>query len=113
MSHNIDLLKRIGGNCFGWNRGVDNLIYKARVCTVFQQAPDQIGQQIAVFANRRVNSAGCFVFFMHNVMQCLTHSVKTLKLEPVVIFLSHVQDGSDCVGIMRGELWVNAICHSQ
>ena len=56
-------------------------MHKRSIRAVFEQAPHQIGQQILVIADRRINPAGASKLLKHCVVQCFAHAVQTLKFK--------------------------------
>ena len=97
----------IAGYILGRDGFVHDLMHKAAVRAVFQQAADQIGQQIAMRADRRIDPAAALVFADHDVMQTLAHAMQALEFEIGVA--DHVQNRRDRVGVMGRELRIDAV----
>ena len=89
----LDRHARIGGDR---NEG--------RVGAVFQKPPHQIGQEIAVAADRRINAAGHLgQFGEQRLVERFAHAVQALELEAV--YAARVfDDAGDSERIMGGEL---------
>src|SRR3546814_20462851 len=49
---------RVDRQVLGGDVGVGELMHEAAVGTIFEQAADQIGEQVAVRAHRRINEIG-------------------------------------------------------
>ena len=108
----LQLVKGIGGHDFWRHVLIDDLIHEAGVRAVLKQTPHQIGQQIAVRANGGVDAAAGAVFFHHDVMQGLAHAVQTLEFIGLGV-VGHMQDGGNGMGVVRGELRIDAVGHVQ
>ena len=75
------------------------------VGAVLQKAPHQIGQQILMAADRRIDPAGLVQPFGAGdlAVERLAHAVQPLEFEAAVV-ARHDRDGRDGVGIVGGEL---------
>ena len=91
---------------------IDDLVDEGRVGAVFQKPPHQIGQKIAMRADRCIDPAAGAFGFQHDVMQPLAHPVQALKLVRLAR-LRHVEDGGDRMGIVGGELRIDPVGHRQ
>ena len=89
---------------------VQHLIDKRTVGAVFQQAAHQIGQQILMHANGRIDAAAVAMPFHDKIMQPLPHAMQALKFE-ILHPVGHLQDGGDGMGVMGRELRVDVIRH--
>ncbi len=63
-------------------------------------------------ANRRIDAAAGVIGVFHNVMQAVTHAMQALEFKRAFVF-GHIQDRGNCMGVMGGELRVNAVRHTQ
>ena len=90
-------------------------MYKRAVRAVFQQAAHQIRQQIVVVADRCVNAAAVEVLIFGDFVQRLTHAVQTLEfvVDEVLLIVNQMQNRAHGVGVVRGELRVDAVIHGQ
>ena len=113
-------LALIGLQCFqraccnlgGGDVLVHDLIDEGRVCTVLKQPANKIGQQVTMRPHRCINAAVGPFFAVDDIMQGLAHSVQALEfVGGFVVTRSHVQNGRDSVGIVRGKLRVNPVGH--
>ena len=107
-----DLVKGIGGHGFGGDGFVHDLVDERAVRAVFQQAPHEIGQQVAMRANRRVDAAAGAVLVFDDVVQRLAHAVQALEFKGVAV-VGHMQDGRHGVRVVGGELRIDAVGHRQ
>ena len=108
----VQLIEGIGGHDFGRHVLVNDLVHEAGVRPVLQETPDKIGQQIAVRTDGSVDAAAGAVFLHDDVMQGLAHAVQALELVSLRI-VGHMQNGGDGMGVMGGELRVDAVGHAQ
>ncbi len=106
-----DVGEGIGGDHFGGNIRIDDLVDKGAVGAVFQQPSHQIGQQIAVRADRRIDAAARGVAGLDNGVQRLAHAVQPLEFERGIT--CHVQDRGGGMSVMRGELRIDPVGHAQ
>ena len=111
-----DCLKRAGGHDFGRHVFVDDLVYKARVCTVFQETPNEIGKQIFVRADGGVDTAVRLFRVQHQCVQGFTHAMKALEFiccgcQPHR--RCDVENGSNCVRVMCRELRIYPVSHTK
>ena len=78
---------------------------KGRVGAILQQSPHQIGQQIAVAADRRVGAMGDVgAVFAELRIERLAHAVQALEFESARFAFRQFEDGPDRQRIMGGEL---------
>ena len=108
----VDGVKRIAGDHFGGDVFVDDLVHEAGVGAVFQKAAHQIGQQVAMRANRGVNATAGFLGLEDDVVQGLAHAVQALEFEGRFIG-GHFQNGGGGMGVMGGELRIDPVGHRQ
>ena len=103
--------KRIQRDVFRRHILIDDLVHEARIRAVLQQAPHQIGQQIAMRADGRVDPAAGLGIAQHDIMQTLAHPVQALELERIAPrhaqIGGHFQDRRHRMRVMRGELRVD------
>ncbi len=104
--------KRIAGNVFRADLFVNDLIDKAGICPVFQQTPHQIGQEIAMRADGGIDAAPGGFCLENDVMQGLAHAMQALEFKGALV-ACHVEDGSGGMGVMGGELRIDAVRHRQ
>ena len=60
---------------------VGQLVHERRVGAVLQQPAHQVGQQVAVLADRRVDAAGDRRVLQHLAVDAFAHAVQALHLE--------------------------------
>ena len=112
----LECCEGIGGDGFGRHVFIDDLIDEGAVGAIFQQAAHQIGQEIAVLAHRRIDAAARALARHDDIMQPLAHAVQALKfviLAPKPRLARHVEDRLHRMGVMGGELGIDAIRHPQ
>ncbi len=102
----------VGGNDMGGHIIVQHLIDEGGVCAIFQQAPHQIGQEVTMCAHGGIDAAAGGVAFENDVMQGLAHAMKALEFKGLRV-ISHFDDGGNSMGVMGGELRVNAVGQPQ
>ena len=78
---------------------------EGRIRAVLQQAPHQVGQQVAVLAHRGVDPARDGAVLHDLAIDALAHAVQPLHLEGPAC--GHLHDGGDGAGVVRGELRVD------
>ena len=98
---------RVGDNGARVDCFIIELINKRGIGTVFQQSPHQIGQKLAVRANRGIDAAGHATLLHQKIVLHLTHAMKPLKLESAVL-TCHVQNGNASVHIVGGKVRIDA-----
>ena len=76
-----DVFKRIGSDFGRADILVYDLVHERRIRPVFQQTAHKIGQQIAMRANRCIDTAARAIARFYDVVQCLAHSVKALEFK--------------------------------
>jgi hypothetical protein len=86
---------------------VGQLVHEGRVGAVLQQPAHQVGQQVAVFAHRRVDAAGDGLVLQHLAVDAFAHAVQALHLEGRAGRARHLHDGGDGAGVVAGELRVD------
>ncbi len=97
-----DLGDRIGEDLRLGQPRIRQLMHEAGVRTILQQTADQIGQQIAMPADRRVNAALMAMLAHQPLVQAIAHAVKPLELE-VVGIARPFQNGRDGQRIVAGK----------
>ncbi len=63
-------------------------------------------------ADRRIDAAARAFGAAHRLVQRLAHAVQALELEAGAVVAGHLQDGGDGVGVVGGELRVDAVGHA-
>ena len=96
-----------GGHFF-----VDNLVDEAGVGAVFQQAADEVCKKVTVRADWGIDAAAGGVVGEHDVVQAFAHAVQALEFKGQGIG-RHVEDRGDGVGVVGGELGVDAVGHRE
>ena len=106
----IDMLAharhRIGDQLVDRRRLVDDAVDERGVGAVLQQPPHQIGQQILVAADRRIDARGACPACpapTTSLVERLAHAVQALELE-VAAVARHLQHGRERVGVVGREL---------
>ena len=101
-----DVLDRIGQQHVDRQTGIGDAIHERGVGAVFEQAPRQVGQQLFVVTDRRIDPASAIplVLAHHFAIQFAAHAVQAL----VFPFVAADLDGDlghcgQCVCVMRGE----------
>ena len=97
---------------------VGQLVHERGIGAVFQQTPHQVGQQIAVRADRGVDAAGHRMAGQYLAVNAVAHAVQALQLERRARAFSlcqagHLQNRRDGAGVVRGELRVDRIRRRQ
>ena len=92
---------------------VSKLIDERGISPVFQQAAHQIGQQIAMLADRGINAAGHPALVHKRRMQAFSHAVQALKLKSHTGFFGHIINRQRGLCIMGGELGINLFWRTQ
>ena len=105
-------LERIGRYLFGSDSMVGELVDEGGIGTVFEQTADEIGEQLAMFADRGIDARTYFFIAQQGIVQCLAHAVQSLEFE-ILIVTRHLQNCRDAVGVVGGKLRVDAIGHVQ
>ncbi len=78
--------------------------HEGRVGAVLEQAPHQIGEEVAVAADRRIGAIGEFgVIFAQARIERLAHAVQALEFESALA-AGELQHGRDRQRIVGGEL---------
>jgi hypothetical protein len=101
--------ERIGGDGPGGHRGVEHLVHEGAVRPVLQEPPHEVGEEVAVHADGRVDPAARALVPHHHVVQRLAHAVQTLELEAAPVHPRHLEDRGDGVGVVGGELRVEVL----
>ena len=112
MAISADCVKWVCCDDFRCNLFVDDLIDETGVRTVFQQATHQISQQIAVCTNWRIDTAAGVVVLHNHRVHRFAHAMQALEFIRLRIGC-HVQNCGDCVGVVCGELGIDAVRHAQ
>ena len=99
-----DLFNRIGEQFVFADRLVGQLMDKAAVRAIFQQAADEIGKQVAVAADGRVGPAMIALLLHQPFEKPLAHAVQPLELKitPVARPMHDGRDGQRVVARQRG-----------
>ena len=103
-------LERIGGDLFRRYAFVDDLVDEGAVGAVFQEPAHEIGEEVAMGADGRIDPAARALGLQDLIMQGLAHAVQALEFKLFGTF-SQLQDRGDGMGIVGGELRVEAIGH--
>ena len=77
--------KRICGNQFRRDVGIDNLINKAAVGPILKQPSYQLGQQITMRSNRRIDPVARCLACAGQIMHCCPPPMQALKLKTCAI----------------------------
>jgi hypothetical protein len=96
---------RIGDDVGDAHRRIGDPVHERRVGAVLEQAPHEVGQQVLVGADRRVDAARVAVRRRaHLRVQRLAHPVQALELELAHAALGGARgDPRDRVGVVRRE----------
>ena len=100
------LLHRIGEQFRLAHIGFGQLMDKARIRAVLKQAANQISQQIAVPAHRRIDAAAIAALAHQVLVQPVAHAVQPLEFEGVVALAQRarpVDDRRDGARVVAGE----------
>ena len=108
----LDDFERVAGDRLGRHVDVGDLVNEGGVGAVLEQPAHQIGKQVGMRADRRVDAAARAFSLAHGLMQRLAHAVKALELEAVAI-VGHLKDCRHGMCIVRRELRVDAVGHRQ
>jgi hypothetical protein len=100
----------VGGDLGRGHGGVDDLVHEGGVGAVLQKPPDEVGEEIAVRAHGGVDAGAGGVRLHEDVVERLAHAVEALEFE-VVTAARHFEDGGGGVGVVGGELRVDAVGH--
>ena len=123
--HRRQLSDRIGGEILGRDIDVRHTIDEAGIGPVFEQAPHQIGEQVLMAADRRIDphrGARIALFLSQGAVNILAHPVQALKLEFGRILparrcapftLGQRFDRTDRIGVVRGEGGIDQIARRQ
>ncbi len=102
----------IGGDHLGRQVLVDDLVHEGRVGAVLKQAPDEIGEEVAMGPDGGVDPASRAGLFAQHIVQCRPHAVQALKLEPLRPS-GHLQHRGGGMGVVGGELRPQPIAHGK
>ena len=102
----------VGGDLGRGDGGVDDLVHEGGVGAVLEQSPDEVGEEVAVRAHGGVDAGAGGVRLHQRVVQRLAHAVEALEFE-VVAAVRHFEDGGRGVGVVGGELGVDAVGHAE
>ena len=103
----------VTGDGFGRYIIVHDLVNEVGISTVLQQSPNQIGQQVPVCTNGRIDPTANAGFRHHNIMQCFTHAMQTLKLKSLMALVGQMQNCRCRMCVMGGELRIDPVRHLQ
>ena len=106
--HRRDLLDRIGEQFFLGDVRVGELMHEAGVGAVFEQAAHEIGEEVAVAANGRVDTAVVAAFAHQPIMKAFAHAVQALKFE-VAAVARPFEQGRDGEGVVAGKRSVDVL----
>ena len=104
-----NLADRVLRDFAGRNGRIDDLVHEGGVRAVFKQPPDEIGQQVAMRPDRRVDPAAGAFGFLHYAVEGFPHAVKPLEFKALLVIARHGHDRSAGMGVMRRELRVDAV----
>ena len=114
--HLLHVIERAGCHGFGRHILIHDLVHERRIGAVFQQAAHQIGQQIAMCPDRRIDAAARPLIGQHQIMQPFAHAMQALKLELAQADtgrLRQIQNRRHGMRIMARELRIDAVGHAQ
>ena len=83
-AYGLDLVHRVRQQLILIHVAGGELMHKARIGAIFQQSPDEIGQQIGMAANRRIGAHAIALVARHALVQSLAHAVQALEFVPVL-----------------------------
>ncbi len=109
--HRLHRVQRAGGDGFWRHLLVDDLVDEGGVGAVLEKPADEVGEKVAVRADRGVDAAACAFPLQHDVVEPLAHAVKALELEGLA--LAHVEHRGDGVGVVGGELRIDPVGHAE
>ena len=82
-------------------------MHKGGVGAIFQQAAHQIGQQVAMRADRGVDPATALGFSQHDIVQAFTHAVQALELKAGIA--RQFEDRRHGLGVVGRKLRIDAV----
>ena len=96
----FDLRHRIGEQLFVGQVFVGELVDEGRVRAIFEEAADEIGEQIAMAADRRVDAAAIALLAHQILIEAVAHAVQPLEFEIAAVARPFEQgrDGQRIVG---------------
>ncbi len=103
---------RVGGYFLGRNRLVEQLVDERGIGTVFEKAANEIGQQILVNTDRRIDAARAPVLALADIVQGIAHAMQALEFE-LHTFRCHLFDGNNRMCIVGGKLRIDAVGHGE
>ena len=109
----VDRLEGVAGDLLGGDILVNDLVDEAGIGAVLQQAPHEIGQQVAMRAHGGVDAAAGALALQDDVVQRLAHAVQALELECRSCRPGHFEDSRGRVRVVGGELRVDPVGHRQ
>src|SRR3546814_1194390 len=71
---------------------ISKLMHETAVGAIFQQATDEISQQIAMAANGRISTATITILLHQTLVQSLAHAMQPLKFEVAVRSEEHTYE---------------------
>ena len=95
-------LHRVGEQVVVGDVAVGDLVDEAGVGPVFQQTADQIGQQVAIAADRRIDAHGDATLGHQALVEAVAHAMQALELE-VAARAGPFHHRGDGQGIVGGE----------
>ena len=104
--------ERIGRQPLERNRAVGDLVDERRVGAVLEQTAHEVGKQIAMAADRRVDAARDVLARHEHVVERVAHAVQLLELERAPLADAR-EDESDGVAIVRRELRKDAVARRE
>ncbi len=110
------LYNRIGRQFLRRDVRIGHTVDKAGIGPVLQQAAHQIGEQVTVAADGRINAHRCLAITLDpakRVIDILAHSVQPLEFEFCVVLCGQGFHCADCIGVMRSESRVDSIAGCQ
>ena len=104
-AHGSDFGRRIGEQRVVADIGIGELVDEAGVGAIFEQAADEIGEQVAVATDRRIGAALVALFTQQPFEQAFAHAVQPLEFEIAPILAKDVagpfEDGGDGQRVVR------------
>ena len=100
----VHRINRVGKQTLDRQFGIGNPVDERGIGTVLKQTAHQVGQQILMAANRRINPAGTTPFALadHFVVKLFAHTMQTLIL-PIGVITGQLSDGRQRMCVMRCE----------
>ena len=89
------------------DRRIGQLMHEGGIGAVFEQTPHQVGEQIAMRADRRIDAAGDRRVGQHFAIHALAHAVQALHLERRAGGVREFEHGGDGARVVRSELRID------